>query len=405
MFKSRSYLFIILTFFAVTGFAERLKDIASIAGVRENQLVGYGLVVGLTGTGDATNKAPFTSQSFSNMMRRLNIRIPENARLDLRNVAAVAVSAKLPPFVKSGQTIDITVSSIGNASSLRGGTLLMTPLRGADGKIYAVGQGSVVVSGINARGRDGSRITVNIPSNGRIPNGATVEQSIPMPYEKTGYVRFNLYRPDFTTAKRVVLAINKMAGTQIAFAEDAATIRVKMPVDTRVRPVQYGADSHHYTSKNGSASQRSGNGMVAMPAHQNSSANVMFLSKLENLQLKPGDAAAKVVVNSRTGTVVIGQYVRVMPAAVSHGNLAVTISESPFVSQPEPFSRGETVVGETSEVSIEQEKAKAFLMQPGASLRQIINTINRVGASPGDLVAILESLKAVGALRARLVVL
>ncbi len=359
--------------FIPTLFAERIKDIATLAGVRENQLVGYGLVVGLNATGDRTTQAPFTNQSFRSMLKQFNIRIPERTNLQLRNVAAVAISASLPPFVKQGQTIDITVSSIGNASSLRGGVLLMSPLKGADGNTYAIAQGSVVVSGIGASGADGSKIAVNIPSAGRIPNGATVERSVLAPYVQNGRLVYNLHEPDFTTAKRLADVINTSAQQIIAVPVDAASIQVKLP--------------------------------LAMNKESNSNQYVAFVAELENLTLDPAEGPAKIVVNSRTGTIVIGQNVRVMPAAVSHGNLTVTITETPQVSQPNALSGGQTVVTQNSNVQINQQNSRAFVFEPGASLKDIVKAINRVGAAPGDLVAILEALKSVGALKAELVII
>lgn len=353
----------------------RIKDIASIDGVRDNQLVGYGLVVGLNGTGDKTNQAPFTNQSFKSMLSQFGVQLPRNINLQLKNVAAVAISATLPPFTRPGQKIDITVSSIGNATSLRGGSLLMAPLRGADGRVYAMSQGSVIVSGIGAQGADGSKVTVNIPSAGRVPNGAIVERSVKSPFLKRGNVIFQLHRPDFTTAKRVVDTINFSQRRTLARALDAGQIEV-----TLARP------SSKFRKKS-------------------MSSIINMLSTIENLTLTPADAPAKIVVNSRTGTVVIGQHVTVRPAAVSHGSLSVIIAEQPFASQPGPFSRGKTKVLPSSNITISQKQSRAFVFSPGASLNDIVKAINRVGAAPGDLVAILEALKSAGALQAQLVVI
>ncbi len=347
--------------------AERIKDVASVAGVRPNQLVGYGLVVGLDGTGDRTTQVPFTVQSLDSMLRQFGITIPPGTNLQLKNVAAVAVHAELPPFAKPGQRIDVTVSSLGNAKSLRGGTLLMTPLRGIDGKVYAVAQGDLVVGGLGVEGADGSRVTVNVPSVGRIPNGALVERPAPTTLASDGTVIFNLHRPDFTTARRVADAINDAIGPGTARALDAVSVQVHAPRD---------------------------------PGQQ-----VAFLSVLENLTLEPGEAPARVVVSSRTGTVVIGSHVRVTAAAVSHGNLTVTITERTRVSQPAPFSQGETARVPESSIQVEEEKAHMFLFPEGVTLAQIVEAVNRVGAAPGDLVAILEALREAGALRAELVVL
>ncbi len=351
---------------AVSGLAQadRIKDLAQVQGVRENQLVGYGLVVGLNGTGD---KAPFTDQTFRNMMNKFGVTLPANVDPKLKNVAAVAVHAELPPFAKPGQTIDITVDSIGNAKSLRGGSLLMTPLKGADGKIYAMAQGNLLVGGFSASGQGGSSVTVNVPSVGRIPSGATVERSVPNPFDRGDTITLNLNEPDFTTAKRVVEAINGLLGPGMAYAEDAASISVKAPRD---------------------ASQR-----------------VSFLSILENLEVKPGTEAAKVVINSRTGTIVVGQNVKVLPAAVTHGNLTVTISANPQVSQPNALSQGQTVVVPQSTVSANQQPAHMFQFGPAVTLNQIVQAVNQVGAAPSDVMAILEALKQAGALRAELIVI
>ncbi len=349
--------------------AERVKDLASVAGVRNNQLVGYGLVVGLSGTGDQTTQTPFTVQSIINMLTQFGVTIPPGVSLQLKNVAAVTIQAELPPFAKPGQTIDVTVASIGNAKSLRGGSLLMAPLRGADGNVYAIAQGNLVVGGFGASGDDGSSVAVNIPSAGRIPSGATVERAVPSDFLANEAIVLNLHTPDFTTSNRLAEQINTIMGEGTATSIDAVSVAVRAPVDNRQRSA--------------------------------------FVSMLENIDVEPGAVAAKVIVNSRTGTVVIGDNVRVTPAAVSHGSLVVTISERPFASQPNaPFSNaGETVVLPDSDVEITQEQASMFLFEPGTSLDEIVQAVNRVGAAPGDLVAILEALKQAGALRAELVVI
>ncbi len=349
--------------------AERIKDLASVAGVRSNQLTGYGLVVGLNGTGDQTSQTPFTVQSILNMLTQFGITIPPGTNLQLKNVAAVTVHAELPPFSKPGQTIDVTVSSIGNAKSLRGGSLLMAPMKGADGNIYAIAQGNLIVGGFGATGADGSRVTVNIPSAGRIPNGATVERTVPSDFHTRESIVLNLHSPDFTTSHRLAELINDTMGAGTGTAIDAVSINIRAPQDPM---------------------QRTG-----------------FLAMVENLEVTPGDGPARVIINSRTGTVVIGSNVRVTPAAVSHGSLVVTISERPFVSQPvAPFSdAGQTVVLPDSEVAVEQDEASMFLFEPGTSLDDIVQAVNRVGAAPGDLVAILEALKQAGALRAELIVI
>ena len=360
----------LLAIFAVQPvLAERVKDLASVAGVRNNQLAGYGLVVGLNGTGDQTTQTPFTVQSIVNMLTQFGITIPPGTSLQLKNVAAVTIHAELPPFAKPGQTIDVTVASIGNAKSLRGGSLLMAPLRGADGNVYAIAQGNLIVGGFGASGDDGSSVTVNIPSAGRIPNGATVERGVPSDFLTQEAVVLNLHTPDFTTSNRLARQINDTMGEGTAESVDAVSVAVRAPADYRQRTA--------------------------------------FVSMLENLEVEPGAVSAKVIVNSRTGTVVIGSNVRVTPAAVSHGSLVVTISEQPFASQPiAPFSdAGETVVLPDSEVEITQEEGSMFLFEAGTSLDEIVQAVNRVGAAPGDLVAILEALKQAGALRAELVVI
>ena len=361
---------VLLVFAAQPLFAERVKDLASVAGVRQNQLVGYGLVVGLSGTGDQTTQTPFTVQSIVNMLTQFGITIPPGTNLQLKNVAAVTVHADLPPFAKPGQTIDVTVSSIGNAKSLRGGSLLMAPMRGADGSVYAIAQGNLIVGGFGASGKDGSSITVNIPSAGRIPNGATVERAVASEFLTRENIVLNLHVPDFTTSRRLAEQINATMGPSTAIAVDAVSVNIRAPVDVTQRTA--------------------------------------FVSVLENLDVEPGAVSAKVIVNSRTGTVVIGANVTVTPAAVSHGSLVVTISERPFVSQPiAPFGvqSGETVVLPDSDVEITQEGESMFLFEPGTSLDEIVQAVNRVGAAPGDLVAILEALKQAGALRAELVVI
>lgn len=347
--------------------AERIKDLASVAGVRSNQLVGYGLVVGLDGTGDQTSQTPFTIQSMKSMLAQFGITLPPNVNPQVKNIAAVVVHAELPPFAKPGQTIDVTVSSLGNAKSLRGGSLLMTPLKGADNVVYAMAQGNLIVGGFGTSGSDGSKITVNVPSVGRVPNGAMVENASPTPFGNEDAIVLNLHGPDFTTSKRVADAINTAIGSGTARPIDASSIQVSAPR---------------------SYDQR-----------------VMYVSMLENLTLEPGESSARVIVNSRTGTVVIGRHVRVTSAAVAHGNLTVTITEQPQVSQPGPLSGGTTVVVPATEITVEQEKNRMFMFNPGVSLDEIVRAVNQVGAAPGDLVAILEALKEAGALRAELVVI
>ncbi|MGC8732284.1 MAG: flagellar basal body P-ring protein FlgI [Halothiobacillaceae bacterium] len=346
--------------------AERIKDLASIEGMRGNQLMGYGIVVGLDGTGDSSSQAPFTLQSIRNMLERYGVTLPPG-NMQLKNVAAVSVTAELPPFARPGQKIDVTVASMGNAKSLRGGSLIMTPLRGADGKIYAMAQGNLVVGGFGAQAKDGSRISVNVPSAGRIPLGATVEREVPTDIAANGTIHLTLNTPDFTTAKRISDAINKALGGGVAEALDAVSVRVAAP---------------------------------ATPDQQ-----VSFLSYLENLDVTPAEPPARVIVNSRTGTVVIGSNVRVSPAAVTHGSLTVAIKEGAQVSQPAPLSGGQTTVTPASEVNVQQEKKPMFLFAPGVTLQEIVQAVNQVGAAPGDLVAILEALKAAGALKAELIII
>lgn len=348
--------------------ADRIKDLAQVQGVRTNQLIGYGLVVGLDGTGDQTSQAPFTVQSLKNMLAQLGVTVPPNVNPQLKNIAAVSVSAELPAFVKPGQTIDVTVSSIANAQSLRGGTLLMTPLRGVDGKIYAIAQGSLLVSGFGVRGRDGSKLTVNVPSAGRIPNGATVERSVPTLFDQGNFVVLNLNEPDFTTATRMVASINKEFGAGDATVIDGGSIRVRAPTDPTQR--------------------------------------VAFLSMVDGLRVDPGSAPARVIINSRTGTVVISRNVRVSPVAVSHGSLSVSVKEQQSVSQPAPFSpNGQTTVLNNSTIQVNEGGHHMFLFDPGVKLDQIVRAVNEVGAAPSDLVAILEAMKEAGALHAQLIVI
>jgi flagellar P-ring protein precursor FlgI len=347
--------------------AERIKDMAQIQGVRTNQLIGYGLVVGLDSTGDQTSQAPFTVQSLNNMLAQLGITVPATVTPQLKNVAAVAVHAVMPAFVKPGQTIDITVNSIANAKSLRGGSLLVTPLRGLDGQIYAIAQGNLIVSGFGVEGTDGSKLTVNVPSSGRIPNGATVERAVNSQLAQGDSIILNLNDADFTTATRVVASVNKGVGEGVASIIDGGSVRVSAPTDITQR--------------------------------------VAFLSTVENLEVEPASAAAKVIINSRTGTVVISSHVIVSPAAVSHGSLSVSIKEQQTVSQPGAFSRGTTTIVNNSTINVDQGSSRMFLFKPGVELDQIVRAVNEVGAAPGDLVAILEALKEAGALQAELIVI
>ncbi|WP_444994907.1 flagellar basal body P-ring protein FlgI [Aliikangiella sp. IMCC44359] len=359
------FVVIILSVWTQWTFAERLKDITSVQGVRENQLIGYGLVVGLDGTGEKTK---YTEQTFRTMLARFGINVPQGSQLKLKNSAAVAVHATLPAFAKAGQTIDITVSSLGEAKSLRGGTLLMTPLRGANGKTYAIAQGNLVVGGFGALGSDGSKISVNHQTVGRIPNGASVEQTVSTNFLSNDFLVFNLNKPDFTTAVRVAKAINLLVGSQTAKPIDQTSIQVNAPRD---------------------------------PAQR-----INYLSVLENIDVKPAESIGRIVVNSRTGTIVIGKHVNLKEAAVAHGNLIVKIKENQDVSQAEPLAlQGETVTTQDSQLDIEQENNRMFHFKPGATLQQLVEAVNSVGAAPGDVMAILEALKQAGAISGELVVI
>ncbi|MEO9655832.1 flagellar basal body P-ring protein FlgI [Marinomonas sp.] len=345
--------------------AERLKDIASVQGVRDNQLFGYGLVIGLNGTGDST---AFTDQSFSSMLSKFGVTLPEGVNASSQNVAAVSLTATLPPFSKPGQKIDVTVSSVGNSSGLRGGTLLLSTLKGADGAVYAIAQGNLVVGGLGTNGADGSRSSLNIPTVGRIPNGASVERAVPSSFNAGDTLTFNLNRPDFTTARFVSEKINGLLGQGVAKTLDATSIRVTAPRDP---------------------SQR-----------------VTFLSILENLEVELGEERARIVINSRTGTIIIGQHVKVSPAAVTHGSLTVTINEiPPVVGQDGTVTGGETILAPRAGLEIDETSGHMFVFDPGASLNDIVRAVNQVGAAPGDVMAILEGLKQAGAINADLVVI
>ncbi len=346
--------------------AERIKDLASVAGVRDNQLVGYGLVVGLDGSGDQTTQTPFTVQSIINMLGNMGVTLPPGTNLQLKNVAAVMVTATLPPFARPGQQVDVTVSSIGNAKSLRGGTLVMTPLKGADGQIYAMAQGSLAVSGAGASA-NGSKAQINHLSVGRIPAGATVERGVATALGESGSINVELRQSDFSTAARVVDAINARFGKDTARALNGRVVQVKTPVGESER--------------------------------------VAFLGAVESLEVDPDAAMAKVIVNARTGSVVMNQKVMLDPSAVSHGNLSVIINTQPVISQPAPFSRGETVVTAQSEIEIRQQPGEVMLLKGGASLADVVKALNSIGVTPQDLLAILQALKASGALRAELEVI
>jgi flagellar P-ring protein precursor FlgI len=353
-------------FAAAPAHADKIRDLVQVAGVRSNQLIGYGLVVGLDGSGDQTTQAPFTTQSLENMLQQFGITVPASARPQLKNAAAVMVTAELPPFAKPGQAIDVTVASIGNAKSIRGGQLLMAPLRGADGNVYAVAQGSVVVGGVSAQGKSGSSVQVNISASGRIPNGASVERIVASSFAG-GDLTLNLNTADFTTAARIATAINQAYGAGTAQPLDGGSVSVRGPQD---------------------------------PAQK-----VAWLGAIQNLVVQPGDAPARIVVNSRTGTVVIGSDVRVTAAAVAHGAIQVAIGEQALVSQPAPFSKGQTAIVPSSSVQISEDGAHMFKFGPGVSLDTIVRAVNQVGATPSDLISILQALKQAGALHADLVVI
>lgn len=358
------FLAFFLMIFTGVASAERLKDIASVEGVRDNQLFGYGLVIGLNGTGDDTD---FTNQSFISMLNQFGINLPDGADTDSDNVAAVSLTATLPPFSKPGQNIDVTVSSLGNASSLRGGTLLLSALKGADGQVYAIAQGNLVVGGLGSGGADGSRQSIAIPTVARIPNGASVEKAVPSSFNRGDTLTFNLNRPDFTTAKQVADKINGLLGPGVAQSLDATSVRVSAPRDP---------------------SQR-----------------VTFLSILENLEVELGRERAKIVVNSRTGTIIIGQDVTVSPAAVTHGSLTVTIKSNPEIGQPDIIPGAGQELAPRQEIETDDESGHMFVFTQGASLNDIVRAVNQVGAAPGDVMAILEGLKQAGALNADLVVI
>jgi flagellar P-ring protein FlgI len=343
--------------------AERLKDLAQIQGVRDNPLIGYGLVVGLDGTGDQTTQTPFTIQSLTNMLARLGITIPAATNMQLKNVAAVMVTASLPAFARPGEGIDVTVSSLGNAKSIKGGTLLMTPMKGADGAVYAIAQGNVLVAGAGASA-NGSKVQVNQLDVGRISNGALVERSVPTVLGQAGSLQITLNQTDFDNAQRVTAAINNTFGSGTAVPVDGRTVAIRAPSD---------------------------------PGQQ-----VAFLAQIENIDVTPSKQAAKVIVNARTGSIVMNQMVQLQACAVAHGNLSVIVNTTPQVSQPGPFSNGQTTVTQQSQIQVRQENGSLKMISAGASLADVVKGLNALGATPADLISILQSIKAAGALRADL---
>lgn len=345
--------------------AERIKDISNIQGVRANQLIGYGLVVGLDGTGDMTTQTPFTVQSIISMMNQMGITLPPGTNLQLKNVAAVMVTSSLPAFAQPGQTLDVTVSSMGNAKSLRGGTLLMTPLKGADGQIYAMGQGNLVVGGVGAAA-NGSQTQINHLSVGRISEGATVERALPNTLLHQDVVKLELKESDFSTANNVVEAINKKFGPMTAQAESGRVIQVRPP---------------------------------------ESMSRVSFLAHLETINVALAATPAKIILNARTGSVVMNKAVTLDSCAVSHGNLSVVINTSPVISQPGPFSNGQTISTAVSEININKEPGKVLKLNNGANLSDVVKALNAIGTTPQDLLAILQAMKAAGALNAELEVI
>ncbi len=344
--------------------ADRVRDLGAFQGVRTNQLTGYGVVVGLPGTGD--DNLDYVTQAMRGVSGRLGVQLPAGVSPGLKNAAAVLVTADLPAFAKPGQRIDVTVSTIGKAKSLRGGALILSPLYGADGQIYAMAQGNLAVGGLGITAKDGSQLTVNVPTVGRIADGASVERAVQTGFENAEVLRWNLFQADFLTAARVRDAINSRY-PQTASVEDGVTVALRLPTGTDRR------------------------------------ASVM--AAIEMIDVTPAETPAKVIVNSRTGTVVINSAVRLAPAAISHGKLVVKIDEKPQVSQPGPFSNGQTAVTPNSQISAQESEAHVALFKPGASLSSLVNALNKLGVSPSDLVAILEALKEAGSLKAEMEVI
>jgi flagellar P-ring protein precursor FlgI len=372
---SSTVLFLVLSLTGTSAYADRIKDLTTVAAMRSNQLIGYGLVVGLQGTGDGSDVS-FTAQSMKTLLNRLGVSMEgplsdfetatSTGKLDIKNVAAVMVTAELPGFAKPGQKIDITVSAIGKASNLRGGTLLLSSLRGVDGEIYALAQGALTATGIDAAAA-GSKVVVGVPTAARIPSGATVERVVDNPFDKADRIVLNVRESDFTTTNAIVSAINGRFGADVARALDGVSITLQAPQDLTQR--------------------------------------VAFMSMIENMDVMPGEPPARVVINAKTGTVVISRNVRVTAAAVTHGTISVAISATNEISQPGAFSQGQTAAVQNAEVTVSEANKPMFLFQPGVDLRQIVDAVNQVGASPSSLIAILEALKSSGSLRAELIVI
>ena len=372
---SWTVLLLVLSLTGTSAFADRIKDLTTVAAMRSNQLIGYGLVVGLQGTGDGSDVS-FTAQSMKTLLNRLGVSMEgplsdfetatSSGKLDIKNVAAVMVTAELPGFAKPGQKIDITVSAIGKASNLRGGTLLLSSLRGVDGEIYALAQGALTATGIDAAAA-GSKVVVGVPTAARIPSGATVERVVDNPFDKADRIVLNVRESDFTTTNAIVSAINSRFGNDVARALDGVSITLQAPQDLTQR--------------------------------------VNFMSMIENMDVMPGEPPARVVINAKTGTVVISRNVRVTAAAVTHGTISVAISATNEISQPGAFSQGQTAAVQNAEVNVSEPNKPMFLFQPGVDLRQIVDAVNQVGASPSSLIAILEALKTSGSLRAELIVI
>jgi len=374
----KSWLFLFLSFFLAIGnaSADRIKDLTSVAAMRNNQLIGYGLVVGLPGTGDGADVS-FTAQSMKTLLNRLGVSLEgalsdfetaaSTGKVDIKNTAAVMVTAELPGFAKPGQKIDVTVSAIGKASNLRGGTLLLTSLRGVDGEIYAISQGSLNATGIDATAAAGSKVVIGVPTSSRIPQGATVERIVENPFDKADRIILNVRDSDFTTTTAIVNSVNARFGSDVARAMDAVSISLQAP--------------------------------------QNLTQRVAFMSMVENMDVMPGEPTARVVVNARTGTVVINRNVRVTAAAVSHGTISVSVAVTNEISQPGAFSGGVTAGVQNAEVAVNEPNKPMFLFSPGVDLRQIVDAVNQVGATPSALIAILEALKSAGSLRAELLII